>query len=190
MAVAASLVITVPANSLLSMSAAKRYAGFTWLELAVALRKSAMVSLISALGPIAAISCTVQFGDPSIKVAAIAALLSGAAWALGLRLLRHPLLLEILRAREALRSRLARARLRFVFSPGPKGVELEPDPSQARKVVEFANSGEKPRPPGPKRAGRNERGCRHAIRPCWRETAPPASRWPRTGSPSALASSQ
>ena len=105
-AVAWSLVVTVPLNAFAAVSLVRRHLGFRWFEFIKALRKSAGLSFMSSLGPIAVILVAGGPGDLSIEGALMALFLSAVGWGAGLWLIRHPLRHELVRAFKVLRKTL------------------------------------------------------------------------------------
>jgi O-antigen/teichoic acid export membrane protein len=95
-AVAASLVVSLPVNVLIGGLAIKRTIGMQWLSLASSLRKSVLVTLFASCGPLAVMALTGSW-RLSIPEAAIAAVLTAAFWAAGILLTRHPLAKELRR---------------------------------------------------------------------------------------------
>jgi hypothetical protein len=77
-------------------------------EFFAALRKSAVVLLTSAAGPIAVL--VYSRGAPSILEAGLAGLLWAAGWLLAIRLTRHPILNELGKARGFVLRRLPQKR--------------------------------------------------------------------------------
>jgi O-antigen/teichoic acid export membrane protein len=94
--------VIFPWNGLLSLVLARHFIGFHWLELAAAIKKSLLVSVLSSLGPAAILALYHGFSLP-VTACVIAVILSAAGWFAGLRLTHHPLLDEILRVVAALR---------------------------------------------------------------------------------------
>jgi O-antigen/teichoic acid export membrane protein len=94
--------VIFPWNGLLSLVLARHFIGFHWLELAAAIKKSLLVSVLSSLGPAAILALYHSFSLP-VTACVIAVILSAAGWIAGLRLTHHPLLDEILRVVAALR---------------------------------------------------------------------------------------
>ena len=109
--------VIFPWNGLVSLLLARHFIGFHWLDLAASIKKSLLVSIFSSLGPAAILVLYHSFSLP-VTACVIAVILSAIGWVAGLRLTRHPLLDEILRAIAALRvaaggGRIGRLRLRF-----------------------------------------------------------------------------
>jgi O-antigen/teichoic acid export membrane protein len=96
-AVAASLVVSMPTNVLIGGLAIRRTIGMQWLALASCLRKSALVTLLASCGPLAVIAWTGEGGRISIPAVVIAAVLTACFWAAGILLTRHPLAKELRR---------------------------------------------------------------------------------------------
>jgi O-antigen/teichoic acid export membrane protein len=123
-AAALSMLLIVPFNGLLALGVVRHFVGFGWRDLAHALRKSAACAVLSAAGP-AAIVAAGGTSDMGIVGAVSAVLLAALGWFLGLWATQHPLLHEMLHARDALQrvpsvaaiSRVAR-RLLGLFGRG------------------------------------------------------------------------
>lgn len=101
-AVAFSLWLTIPFNVFLSVRLVRRHIPFRWHDLARALRKSAIVSALSALGPLMMVVVAGSFAAVTIGAAAIAMVLAAAGWLAGIWLTDHPLLQEFYRGRDHL----------------------------------------------------------------------------------------
>jgi O-antigen/teichoic acid export membrane protein len=91
-AVAASLFLTAPFQVYIALSFIRRHVSFTWGELAGAVRKGALVTLCTAVAPIAAIILAGFRFDLSIAAGAIAGVGAVLGWIVGLFLTGHPLL--------------------------------------------------------------------------------------------------
>jgi O-antigen/teichoic acid export membrane protein len=106
-AAAASLFITCPLGLIASLVVLRWRIPFTRQELLGAVRSSAIVAFFTALAP--AIIAILSGGTQKISImgAAIALVLAGIGWLVGLRIARHPLLDEIGRVRDALVTRLS-----------------------------------------------------------------------------------
>ena len=95
---ALSLFLTVPFNVLVSVLIARLHVSYRWVELAASMRKSAMLSALSAAGPLVIV---IRSGaDMSIGPAIVAVILCAVGWLGGLWITRHPLLDELFRARD------------------------------------------------------------------------------------------
>jgi O-antigen/teichoic acid export membrane protein len=109
--------VIFPWNGLVALLLARHFVGFRWWDLAGAIKKSLLVSLLSILGPAAMLLLYHSFSLP-MTACAVAVVLSALGWFAGLRLTRHPLLDEILRIVAKLRAaasggRIGELRLRF-----------------------------------------------------------------------------
>jgi O-antigen/teichoic acid export membrane protein len=100
--------VIFPWNGLVSLLLARHFIGFRWSDLAAAIKKSLLVSILSSLGPAAILVLYRSFSLP-VTACIIAVVLSAIGWFAGLRLTRHPLLDEILRVLAALRVSVASA---------------------------------------------------------------------------------
>ena len=107
-AVVASVILTAPLNLALWIRLVRTQVKFTLGEFLLAVRKSVVVLLASAAGPVAVLA--LNHGRPSILDAALATALWAAGWLLAVIGTGHPLLDELRRTRAslaALRSRAA-----------------------------------------------------------------------------------
>lgn len=93
-AVALSTLLTVPFNVGLSVLVVRAHIPFSWREFADATMKSAVASGLSAVGPLAIIASRGTVGLPMLAVA-IATILGGVGWLIGLWLTHHPLFREV-----------------------------------------------------------------------------------------------
>jgi O-antigen/teichoic acid export membrane protein len=98
LAVAWGFAVVAPVNAFVAVALVRRHLRFHWLEFIEALRKSACLSLMSSLGPIAVTLAAGGSRDLSIEAALIASSLSAAGWGAGLWLTHHPLRHELFRA--------------------------------------------------------------------------------------------
>jgi O-antigen/teichoic acid export membrane protein len=102
MAMALSRLATLPFQMVVSLWFVRRRVAFTWSELWAALWKSAVVTASSAVGPI----CVVALSDSGFELAmsatGLAVLLAAAGWLAGVLVIRHPVLLELGKALDAL----------------------------------------------------------------------------------------
>jgi len=89
-----TLIVTVPFQALVSLLFVRRHIMMTWAEFALALWKSAAVTIGSAAGP-AAIAIACYPSRIGLAAAAAAAVLSGVGWVLSIWLVRHPARLEL-----------------------------------------------------------------------------------------------
>lgn len=110
-----STVFTYPFNIALSVLLVRSLVPFNWREFAGALSKSAISSMLSAVGPVAIL---VRYGggiDMPIEMAGAAVILCGVGWIGGLWLTRHPLYREL---RHAGASALGLMRARLMVPAG------------------------------------------------------------------------
>ncbi len=103
-AVAAAMFVTAPAQTLAALWLIKRHTPFGWMELADAIRPSAIMTLFASIVPLACLS--IAGSDPSQAVVALAALGAVAGWSIGLRMTHHPLLPLASQAFRAVAARL------------------------------------------------------------------------------------
>jgi O-antigen/teichoic acid export membrane protein len=110
-AVALSMVLAVPLNVLPSVALVCRQLGFGYAGYAAALYESAVVSGVTAAGPVFVLLEFGSQGSLPIGPTLLATFLSAIGWVAGLRMSRHPLLEELLRAGGAFRGVPAVVRL-------------------------------------------------------------------------------
>ena len=111
MAMAVSKLVTLPFQMVVALFFIRRHVPFLWHDLWLAIRKSVVVSITSALGPTLVLA---RFGEGtglSLPETAVAVLLGLAGWLAGVFLTRHPVVEELGRAWTAGRAGLARSRL-------------------------------------------------------------------------------
>jgi O-antigen/teichoic acid export membrane protein len=106
MAVAWSMFLIVPFEVLMALHFIRRALPFPLSALFAALMPSAVVTLCSILGPWLVIAAHDWTFDLDPGPAAVAILLAGAGWLAGLRLTRHPLYAELVRAVKSALARL------------------------------------------------------------------------------------
>lgn len=94
-AVAASMFITVPFQFFVTLHFIKRHVPFTWGDVGNNIAKSALVTIITAATPLAAIAATGFRFDLSIGIGVLIGLAAAPGWLLGLWLARHPFLTEL-----------------------------------------------------------------------------------------------
>ncbi|WP_172961047.1 oligosaccharide flippase family protein [Oceaniglobus roseus] len=105
-AMAASQFFTLPVYAVLSLRAAQRRIGFGWRALAEATWRSVAV-IASALVPPCLFTLLAGHGlSPTLAEAPLCTVLAAAGWFAGLKLARHPLLLEVTLILALLRRRL------------------------------------------------------------------------------------
>ena len=96
-AVAEGLLVSVPANALIGLLTIHRTIDLRWREFAGGLRKSIIVTLLSACGPLVVMAAEGAGKRLSILDAAVAVALACGFWAAGIMLTRHPLTEEVRR---------------------------------------------------------------------------------------------
>jgi O-antigen/teichoic acid export membrane protein len=97
-ALAISTLLTMPLNVCLAVWLVHSLVPFRLLELVGALRKSAIATIFSAVGPAAVLMTRTQGTDMSVETLSAVVMSSGAGWVVGLWLSRHPLFQELSRA--------------------------------------------------------------------------------------------
>jgi O-antigen/teichoic acid export membrane protein len=112
MAMAASKLLTLPFQMVLSIRFVRRHVAFSWHELFAALWKSALVTISSAVGPLCVAALADWSLDLSVTAAAAALLLAASGWLLAVLVTRHPVLPELRRVGEHLASTSFVRRLR------------------------------------------------------------------------------
>jgi len=101
--------LAVPFQAYVSISAVMRHVDMTWADVFGALRKSAVVTLLSALGPLlVSVEMAGSAESSSIVMLATGIALSALGWFAGLRMTGHPLLTEVQQIAGLVRARLAR----------------------------------------------------------------------------------
>jgi O-antigen/teichoic acid export membrane protein len=108
-AVAFSFWVTIPFQAVVALYLVRRHIRFEWMDVARAVRKSALVTFASMLGPATTAILSPRGFELQIWEALIAVILSGAGWLCGLFLTRHPLLGELRRAGGVARAGIFRA---------------------------------------------------------------------------------
>jgi lipopolysaccharide exporter len=124
MAMAASKLLTLPFQMLLSIWFVRRHVPFGWGEVWMALWKSGVVTGSTALGPLCVVALSGQGFALSIAAAALAAMLAAGGWLVGVLATNHPVLLELTRAGRAVAELPALRRLRErMIAQGPRAGE-------------------------------------------------------------------
>jgi O-antigen/teichoic acid export membrane protein len=103
-AMAASRLLTLPYQMVLSLYFVRRHTSFQWCDLWSALWKSAVVTASSAVGPAIMVALSDSGLNLSIAATLVAVLLAGAGWFAGVLLTRHPILLEVAKAADGIAS--------------------------------------------------------------------------------------
>ncbi|MGU3496062.1 oligosaccharide flippase family protein [Xanthobacteraceae bacterium A53D] len=98
--------VIIPFKALITLGFVRRRLDMTWLELALAVRGSAIAALAAAAGPLVAVALADFSFQLSLAQAILAAILALCGWVAGLFLVRHPLLAEVAGTAAALRRRL------------------------------------------------------------------------------------
>jgi O-antigen/teichoic acid export membrane protein len=115
MAVAISTLLTIPFNACLSVWAVRFLVPFGLLELAGALKKSAISTMFSAVGPAVIMMTRTQGTDMTPETSSAVVVLCGIGWVFGLWISRHALFRELHRACASaallLRANVPRARV-------------------------------------------------------------------------------
>jgi O-antigen/teichoic acid export membrane protein len=124
MAMAASKLITLPYQMVLSLCFVRRHVPFRWSELGAALWRSAAVTASSAVGPIGVAALSESGFELSIGATATAVVLAAFGWVAGALLAQHPVLHELRGAAVAITDNLLALRLLCrVITPAPQAGE-------------------------------------------------------------------
>ena len=102
MAMALSRLATLPFQMVVSLWFVRRHVAFEWSDVWAALWKSAVVTAGSAAGPICVVALSDSAFDLPLAAAAVAVLLAAIGWLAGVLATRHPVLLELGQAINAL----------------------------------------------------------------------------------------
>jgi O-antigen/teichoic acid export membrane protein len=102
MAMAASKLLTLPYQMVLSLCFVRRHIAFRWREVWAALWKSAVVTAATAAGPICVVALSDWSLDLSITASLAAVLLAASGWLLGVLATQHPVLPELRKAADEL----------------------------------------------------------------------------------------
>jgi hypothetical protein len=123
-AMAASKLVTMPFHMALAFWFIRRHVPFQWSELGAALARSALVTVATALGPLAVVALSDQGFALSFSETAVAVALAGPGWLAAVLVTRHPVLLELKRALDEFAEFpfLGRPRARMV-AQGPRAGE-------------------------------------------------------------------
>jgi O-antigen/teichoic acid export membrane protein len=125
MAMAASKLVTLPFQMVLSLWFVRRHAPFRWREVCAALWKSAVVTAGSATGPAGIVAMSDSGFDLSIAATALAVTVAAAGWLAGVVMVRHPILLELRTMIEAIAETALVRRLRdHAVNYGPRTGEV------------------------------------------------------------------
>jgi lipopolysaccharide exporter len=124
MAMAASKLVTLPFQMLLSLWFVRRHVPFRWSEIWMALWKSAVVTGSTGLGPLCVVALSEQGFALSMAATALVATLAAGGWLGGVLATGHPVLLELTRAAGELAGLPFLRRLRErMIAPGPRAGE-------------------------------------------------------------------
>jgi O-antigen/teichoic acid export membrane protein len=102
MAMAASKLVTLPYQMILSLCYVRRHVPFKWREAGAALWQSAMVTAGAAAGPITVVAMSDFSFELSMPASALALLLAATGWVTAVYLTQHPILAELKKAAEAI----------------------------------------------------------------------------------------
>jgi O-antigen/teichoic acid export membrane protein len=98
MAMAASKLVTLPFQMVLSFCYVRRHVPFRWSEIGSALWKSAVVTVASAAGPASIVALSDTGFELSFGATVAAVMLAVTGWLAGISMTKHPVLLEVRRA--------------------------------------------------------------------------------------------
>ena len=102
MAMAATKLVTLPFQMILSFCFVRRHIHFRWRELWTAVWRSAVVTAGCAAGPAAVVALSGSGFELSLPAAALAALLTAAGWLATALAIQHPVMIEVRQATAAL----------------------------------------------------------------------------------------
>ena len=124
MAMAASKLVTLPFQMMLSLWFVRRHVPFRWREVWVlGLWKSAIVTIGAAAGPAGVVALSDTGFDLSIAATAFAVSLAACGWLASVAVTRHPVMFELRKALEAIVETSTVRRLReHVIPAGPRAV--------------------------------------------------------------------
>jgi O-antigen/teichoic acid export membrane protein len=121
MAMAASKLVTLPYQMILSLCFVRRHVPFRWREAGAALWQSAMVTAGTAAGPIGVIALPDFSFDLSMAATALALLLAAIGWVVSVYMTQHPILPELRRGTEAILETAVVRRLHArIVAPGAR----------------------------------------------------------------------
>ncbi|MGH6944341.1 MAG: oligosaccharide flippase family protein, partial [Geminicoccaceae bacterium] len=121
-AMAASKLVTMPFQLVVSICYVRRHIPFRWREVGAALWKSAVATASSAVGPASVVALSDSGFDLSIPATAAAVVLALAGWLAGLLMTQHPVLLELRKAADAIaEASLVRRVRERIIAFGPAG---------------------------------------------------------------------
>ena len=98
MAMAATKLVTLPFQMILSFYFVRRHIHFRWNELRAAIWKSAVVTAGCAAGPAGVVALSGSGFELSLPAAALAALLTATGWLAAALAMQHPVLIELRKA--------------------------------------------------------------------------------------------
>jgi O-antigen/teichoic acid export membrane protein len=103
-AMALCMLIALPFQAYVTITAVRKHIELSWADIFLALKKSFIVTLFSAAGPIAVVASGGFDMDLSVLSGVIAGLLAAPGWVMGLWLMKHPLWEELMRGAEFVRT--------------------------------------------------------------------------------------
>jgi hypothetical protein len=106
LALAASLFITIPLNNFVALQFIRRHLEFGWGDIWRAVRKSVLVTLLSAAGPLSLLMSLGMDFDQPLSVQGLVIVFGGGGWLFGLWITGHPLLSELRHIADGLRWRV------------------------------------------------------------------------------------
>jgi O-antigen/teichoic acid export membrane protein len=125
-ATALAWLITIPLQAYISVYFVQRHVPVTWRQVGGALWRSAVLALLTCVGPVAVV--LFMDGDFNLPPAAVlvAILLAGLGWCAGLVLTAHPLREEIVRATAVVTAMIQRHRAALADERTAKGLRRAP----------------------------------------------------------------
>ena len=100
-AMAFAMFLIAPLQTCVALIFIRRRVAFDWSELLSAIQKSAIVSVASAVGPVAIVLASEGRPELSILLSAGIGMLAAVGWLIGIRLTRHAIYVEIEHIRDA-----------------------------------------------------------------------------------------
>lgn len=124
MAMAASKLLTLPYQMVVSFYYVRRHLAFRWREVGMALWKSAVVTAAAAAGPVGVVALSERSFDLSIAASALAVLLAAIGWLAGVVVTKHPILDELKNAIEGVaNTSFVRRMCNRILVQGPRAGE-------------------------------------------------------------------
>ena len=107
---ALAIFLIAPAQAGVTVIFIRRRVALQWRDLMTAAQRSMIVSLWSAAGPFALVLISGGRPESSLALCVLMGLVAASGWLIGVRTTRHPVCIELERARDVLLSRIPRLR--------------------------------------------------------------------------------